>query len=483
MKNKLMYLVFAVLFLVNGCNQSSENAGISPEKINKEIEKGNFSRAEKMIYQYMKLSELSDEQKYEWNYQMDLMERIKRDFSQTEEELTGYLKEYYPDLTDAMMREWEEKNYIEMRMIDGERMYFNSAGRNFFRINRDENKVRIARDGNQSNALTDFCEMNAPEVIQDVKKSGKNYVQQKNIKMNYKLVVDANVVPENEIIRCWLPYPRINEQRLPEIEFITANGDYIMADKNQLQRTIYMEKPAVKDKETVFEYSFRVKTAAQWFDINPDDIKEYNMESELYKTNTAERPPHIVFSENLKNLTDSIVGDEQNPFKIVRKIYTWIDMNIPWASALEYGIMENIPAYVLENQHGDCGMQTLLFMTMARYKGIPAKWQSGWMLHPGDVNLHDWAEVYYEGIGWVPVDQSFSMINSEDDEVRYFYANGIDAYRLIVNDDYARDLYPAKIYPRSEPNDFQRGEVEWKGGNLYFDKWDYWMKVEYLDVD
>jgi len=36
-----------------------------------------------------------------------------------------------------------------------------------------------------------------------------------------------------------------------------------------------------------------------------------------------------------------------------------------------------------------------------------------------------------------------------------------------------------KKFLRSEPYDFQRGEVEWKGGNLYFDKWDYDMKIEY----
>jgi len=45
--------------------------------------------------------------------------------------------------------------------------------------------------------------------------------------------------------------------------------------------------------------------------------------------------------------------------------------------------------------------------------------------------------------------------------VKYFYLGGIDAYRLIVNDDYSRDLYPAKIYPRSETVDFQR--VNWNG--------------------
>ena len=59
--------------------------------------------------------------------------------------------------------------------------------------------------------------------------------------------------------------------------------------------------------------------------------------------------------------------------------------------------------------------------------------------------------------------------------------NGLDSYRLIINDDYAQELFPPKRYYRSEPYDFQRGELEWKGGNLYFDKWSYRMNVEYLD--
>ena len=141
--------------------------------------------------------------------------------------------------------------------------------------------------------------------------------------------------------------------------------------------------------------------------------------------------------------------------------------------------MPDIPGFVMENRHGDCGMQTLLFMTLARYAGIPVKWQSGWMLHPGAVNLHDWCEVWYEGYGWVPLDQSFGLQDSPEPQVRDYYISGIDAYRLIVNDDISQPFSPVKKFYRSEPYDFQRGEVEWKGGNLYFDKWTWHMEVSY----
>jgi transglutaminase-like putative cysteine protease len=125
-------------------------------------------------------------------------------------------------------------------------------------------------------------------------------------------------------------------------------------------------------------------------------------------------------------------------------------------------------------------MQTLLFMTMARYQKIPVKWQSGWMMHPGKINLHDWCEVFYEGIGCVPLDMSFNLQNSADLREKEFYITWIDAYRLIVNDAISSNFVPEKKFARSEPYDFQRGEVEWEGGNLYFNQWNYDMEVEYL---
>ena len=104
------------------------------------------------------------------------------------------------------------------------------------------------------------------------------------------------------------------------------------------------------------------------------------------------------------------------------------------------------------------------------------------MMHPRAWNLHDWAEVYFEGVGWVPVDQSFGIpafARNADEE--YFFLGGIDSWRMIVNTDYGMPLVPEKKYPRSETVDFQRGEVEWEGGNLYFPQWSYHMDIDYLN--
>jgi transglutaminase-like putative cysteine protease len=96
------------------------------------------------------------------------------------------------------------------------------------------------------------------------------------------------------------------------------------------------------------------------------------------------------------------------------------------------------------------------------------------MLHPQNENLHDWGELYFEGPGWVPVDMAFGIPSyAKNTAETYFFQGGIDSWRMVVNSDFSKPLYPEKVYPRSETVDFQRGEVEWKGGNLYFDKWNW----------
>jgi transglutaminase-like putative cysteine protease len=154
--------------------------------------------------------------------------------------------------------------------------------------------------------------------------------------------------------------------------------------------------------------------------------------------------------------------------------------SIPWASAREYSTIPEIAEYCLRNHHGDCGIQTMLFMTLCRLNGIPARWQSGWMMHPGSVDMHDWCEICLVGSHWIPVDPSFGLQKRQRTEQgKWFYFGGLDGYRLIINNDISAPFSPAKQFFRSETVDFQRGEVEWRGGNLYFDKWNWNMDVKY----
>ena len=89
------------------------------------------------------------------------------------------------------------------------------------------------------------------------------------------------------------------------------------------------------------------------------------------------------------------------------------------------------------------------------------------------VGMHDWAEIYIAPWGWLPADASYGVSEIRRPESgQTFYCGHQDSYRLIVNLDWGRDLIPTKSSLRSEPADFQRGEVEVDGQNLYFDEWE-----------
>jgi len=78
------------------------------------------------------------------------------------------------------------------------------------------------------------------------------------------------------------------------------------------------------------------------------------------------------------------------------------------------------------------------------------------------------------------MDVDYGLRKTEDERLKWFYLSGMDSYRLIFNDAISQSFQPEKIHHRSETVDSQRGEVEWKGGNLYFDQWDWDMQFEVI---
>lgn len=474
--------IIALTLIISGCGQFfSQQTLFSTDNIDKLIKEGSYTEAERIIKVKLATDSLSKKEKYDLLQRVDIMDRVRKDFNKEDSVVMAYVKKVYPEVSNAEIARWEESNALEHLVIDGKKRYFHSAPRNLFRISKEANEKQTGVQGRQSSSLDDFLAGYIPQVVKEAEKDGSSLVKPVKMKIRYTISVPAGEVPEGEVIRVWMPYPRANAKQKDVKLLSTTQADYIISPESYLHKSIYMEQPAKKDSATVFGYELSYTSYNQWFNFKPEDVKPYNTESELYKKFTAERESHVIFSNDIKRLTDSIVGNEENPYLKSVKIFDYITSTYPWASAREYSTIENIPQYVIDNRHGDCGQVSLLFITMARYAGIPAKWQSGWMMHPGEVNLHDWAEAYFEGIGWVPVDQSFGLVGgSEDNNVRHFYTKGLDAYRYIVNDDFSAGFYPAKIYPRSETVDFQRGEVEWRCENLYFGRWRYRMQVEYV---
>lgn len=473
-------ILILALLLFCGCKNSATDFKTILDEINSNLLSGKLNKASILADSLSRIS-ATEYQKWKADSIAQIIKRIPLDFRINEAQVTDQLQKRMGEkFSKDEMKRWEDMGWLEYRLIDGEKKYFSRAASNLllisnFNLNRSERDSAIARS-----AEIIFRKNHTESIIMASEKKAVPVVPVE-MKITYTITVEADAVPEGETVRCWLPFPKENQSRQKDVYLLgVSNEDFTLAPDTSVHRTIYMENKAGKGKPVVFMISYSYKSYGQFFEPSSMNVLPYNKKSELYRKFTAEQLPQICFTENVKQLADSITGTEKDPLEITRKIYYWFNQNIPWAGALEYSIMQNIPEYVLKHRKGDCGMQTFLFMSMLRYKGVPVKWQSGWMMPPESENLHDWCEIYYEGVGWVPADISYNLQYSNNQKTRDFYITGIDSYRLIVNDGISGDLYPMKKFIRSEPFDFQRGEVEWRGGNLYFDKWNYDMNIEYL---
>lgn len=479
MKNYKLLILLTLLSVIISCSPQPDSGELL-NSIRSNIESGNLKYAIQLadstkesfpedLLIYRQADSLSQ-----------IAERIGLDFSVSEEQVNRQIEKYTGSFSPEEKNLWENKGWLEYKNINGGKKYFSRAATNLLLIrNFYEQKEKRQQDiWNDPHMIS---RLKHAEEVYKASVNGSDPVVPVKMKITYTITVNPDVVPEGETIRCWLPWPKENHPRQQKAELIsTSDSVFTIAPDSAIHRTIYMEETSKKGVPTVFQISFKYQSKAQYFDMSGIKILPYDKTSDSFKKYTSEQLPQICFTENIKRLADSITAPGDNPSEIVRKGYLWFKENIPWTGALEYSIIPNIPEYVLQHKRGDCGMQTFTLMSMLRYKGVPVRWQSGWMVPPESENLHDWCEVYYEGPGWVPVDVSYDLLHSEIRGIKEFYLSGIDAYRLIVNDGIAGDLYPNKYFLRSEPFDFQRGEVEWSGGNLYFDKWDYNMKIEYV---
>ena len=461
------YKLILLLFFAS----SALFAQLSNQKIEQLIQQGEFTKAKIAIDEELTKNEaLPALERLDLIFEKERLDRIRADFNKSEQDVIDYIKEYIPNVSKDDLKKWEDEKSLEAMAIDGQKYYFRNGARNLFRINKECKSIKDSIDNTEPEAIPDFIS----QIISEYNQSGKRFLSPIRYKVDYTLTLDADAVPRGEIVRCWLPFPREIQNKQVDIKILkTFPEEYIIADDSKLQRSIYFEQIVEQGKKSEFFISYEYTCYAEYNDIDPAKAQPYNKNSEEYIKYTAERRPHLVFTEELKKVSAQIVGDEKNPIIIAKKIFEWIHGYAPWASAREYSTIRSLPMYCYENKHGDCGIKTMLFMTLARMNGIPTRWQSGWE----PTTMHDWCYIYIEPYGWVPVDQSAGIQNSTDEKIKWFYLGNVHNERLIISDDYSVPLFPLKIYPRSETIDFQTGEMEWRGGNLFNNKWRYSFKM------
>jgi transglutaminase-like putative cysteine protease len=223
------------------------------------------------------------------------------------------------------------------------------------------------------------------------------------------------------------------------------------------QRTVCFDTALAPDSVFWVEYAY----CNQLEFVSPEPAAA---KAGVYDFCLEEQTPHIRFTPYLRFLLEEILDGETNPLKKARGIYDFITRKVRYSFMPEYAIIENIAEYAAVNLKGDCGVQAILFITLCRMAGVPARWQSGLSVSAFSTGCHDWAEFYVEPWGWLFADPSFgggALSSGALDRWNYYFGN-LDIFRMVANSTICAEFVPPKQQFRADPVDNQTGEVEYE---------------------
>jgi len=385
--------------------------------------------------------------------QREMMLRTPPDYPYSRDEAIALVREHIPDFTEEEFDRRVDEGKIGWIYLKGEMRYFNRFFQSMCKVDADF----AARAGVVTQGVESAKKGSKADGRLDVTR--KKLAAQGRISNRIRIRASVKLKGENftpgMFLRAHLPIPSACDQQSDiRIEKLWPENAQI-APENAPQRTVCWEENMLENHEFVVEYSY-IHTAKynNVSAIVPDEVQP--------DFDTEELAPHIVFTPYIRQLVASLTEGLDNPLEKARRFYDFITLNMKYNFMPAYFTLENIAETCARNFSGDCGVFTLLFITLCRCAGIPAQWQSGLTAEPDFIGGHDWARFYIAPYGWLYADCSYGTgaVRADNEERRKFYFGNLDPYRMVANSAFQAGFTVEKQQWRGDPYDNQLGEME-----------------------
>lgn len=436
------------------------NIGL-PEDILRRKTFGDFEGAIRLIDRRLSEKKMPEALKSCLRVQREICLRLPEEYPYSREEAMAEIHEQVPDFTEEEFDDWVDSGKIGWIYIHGEMRFF---GRFFQTMCKTEPAFAVragvqlagVESAGKASAGANLLELNMTRMKE--KGSTANHIR---IRASMKLK-EESFVP-GMFVRAYLPIPADCEDQTDIVIEKIYPPDGKTAPGDALQRTVCWEENMKENHEFYVEYSY-VRTAV-YHDLSGERKEHGNKngitpeEKALY---TREEAPHIMFTPYIRDLAQLLAGGEADDLEKARSFYDFITLNMKYTFMPTYFNLENIAEACARNFTGDCGVFALLFLTLCRCAGIPARWQSGLTAEPDFCGAHDWTMFYVEPYGWLYADPSYGIaaVRGENEERRRFYFGNLDAYRMAANHGFQEDFTIPMEHWRADPYDNQVGEME-----------------------
>ena len=231
-----------------------------------------------------------------------------------------------------------------------------------------------------------------------------------------KYIITNNGPVDIENIFCLIQVPQTYQpfQTIKNCNFSYNKTDEIYSDDyNLIAKFDLGSLSAGESKEAYFscdallsEYGYE-KIEDEIYSYDPADADLFTYTKDEYYLNSNSR--------QIQSVVNTVIGEETIPVKMAEKLYNYV------ANRMDYdeerlgrggtGSGYSYASEILQRGKGVCADYSILYTTLCRAAGIPAKFVQGIpvfsILTEGGGRLpyaHAWVEIKLPGYGWVPIE-------------------------------------------------------------------------------
>ncbi|MCR5230680.1 MAG: transglutaminase domain-containing protein [Solobacterium sp.] len=420
-----------------------------PEIIRKYKDIGDLSKADSIIDMMLDDDKVPEEMKERLILEKEILRRYPENYPYTEEEGLQMIRQEIPDFTMEELQQWEDRRAAEFVYINGEKRLYKRFFGTMKKVYPDLAKRAGIDKDFYANPLLD-------ENIACMKKNGHAVW---HFRLRHQLRIKDEAFRPGEKITVHLPVPT-DAVNMKNIRIISTEPEGYASDLHSGQRTVCFSGAFQENRPFAVEYEYDSETVY--------NCPEKGFDDGNFREFTREEAPQIVFTPVIRLIGDRLRGTETDPVVLARRVYDFVTTKMVYSFVRQYLLLGIIPEYAIGEMKGDCGVQALTFITLCRYLGIPARWQSGQFVEPSDIGNHDWAMFYAAPYGWMFADCSFggAAYRAGNTERHNYYFGNLDPFRMASCSEFMCEFDPPKKHYRIDPYDNQSGEAEYEDRGL-----------------